>query len=165
MVVEVAALPERAFRQRKRWALSTWRALALALTTQHFCCRLDSFLQESFKPGTKLFVDRLTRNVNESHLKEIFGHYGSVVAVDLATDKETNLPLVSPASLLKHSRVDPMALASMLFDLMQGHAHVTFEHEKDAQQAQVYMDGVSLVAAATWQCSLTPPWLHIAGSA
>jgi len=39
-----------------------------------------------------LYIRHLTRNVNESHLREIFGGFGKVVNVEIAVDKVVNLP-------------------------------------------------------------------------
>ncbi|KAF3493362.1 hypothetical protein DY000_02054961 [Brassica cretica] len=62
-----------------------------------------------------LHVDSLSRNVNEGHLKEIFGNYGEVVHVELAMDRAVNLP--------------------------KGYAYVEFKARADAEKALLFMDG------------------------
>ncbi|KAL2245131.1 UNVERIFIED_CONTAM: Serine/arginine-rich splicing factor SR45 [Sesamum indicum] len=65
-----------------------------------------------------LHVDQLSRNVNEHHLKEIFGNFGEVVNVRLAIDHVVNLP--------------------------KGFAYVEFKSRADAEKAQLYMDGAQI---------------------
>ncbi|KAG6405183.1 hypothetical protein SASPL_132769 [Salvia splendens] len=65
-----------------------------------------------------LHVDQLSRNVNENHLKEIFGNFGEVVHVRLAMDHVVNLP--------------------------KGFAYVEFKIRADAEKAQLYMDGAQI---------------------
>ncbi|KAL6201896.1 hypothetical protein ACLB2K_025608 [Fragaria x ananassa] len=62
-----------------------------------------------------LHIDKLTRNVNEGHLKEIFGNYGEVVNVELAMDHSVNLP--------------------------KGFGYVEFKMRADAEKALLHMDG------------------------
>nr|GMC72313.1 serine/arginine-rich splicing factor SR45-like [Ipomoea batatas]GMC74418.1 serine/arginine-rich splicing factor SR45-like [Ipomoea batatas]GMC75615.1 serine/arginine-rich splicing factor SR45-like [Ipomoea batatas]GMC76333.1 serine/arginine-rich splicing factor SR45-like [Ipomoea batatas] len=38
-----------------------------------------------------LHVEHLSRNVNENHLKEIFGNFGEVVRVQLVIDREVSI--------------------------------------------------------------------------
>ncbi|KAG6407342.1 hypothetical protein SASPL_130331 [Salvia splendens] len=65
-----------------------------------------------------LHVDQLSRNVNENHLKEIFGNFGEVVNVRVAMDHVVNLP--------------------------KGFAYVEFKIRADAEKAQLYMDGAQI---------------------
>ena len=44
------------------------------------------------EPPEKLHVGNISRNVSEEHLKEIFGNYGKVTAVEIVMDKRLNLP-------------------------------------------------------------------------
>jgi RNA-binding protein with serine-rich domain 1 len=53
--------------------------------------------------------------VKASHLKEIFGHYGNVLKVDLQVDKAVGLS--------------------------RGAAFITFARNKDAEQAVIYLNG------------------------
>ena len=48
----------------------------------------------------KLHVGKLTRNVNTSHLHEIFGHYGKVKSVEIVTDKKVRLCAVTLTMLV-----------------------------------------------------------------
>ncbi len=66
----------------------------------------------------RLHVARLTRNVNEDHIKEIFGTFGTVKSVELAIDRVVNLP--------------------------RGFAYVEFEERADAEKARMAMDGGQL---------------------
>ena len=43
-----------------------------------------------------LHVGSLTRNVNEAHIKEIFGNYGEVVNVELAIDRIVSISSFFP---------------------------------------------------------------------
>uniref|UniRef100_A0A452XK68 RRM domain-containing protein n=2 Tax=Aegilops tauschii subsp. strangulata TaxID=200361 RepID=A0A452XK68_AEGTS len=63
-----------------------------------------------------LLVSRLSRNVTEGHLREIFENYGEVVNVELSMDKAVNLP--------------------------RGYGYVEFKMRADAEKALLYMDGV-----------------------
>ncbi|KAK6133081.1 hypothetical protein DH2020_033120 [Rehmannia glutinosa] len=65
-----------------------------------------------------LHVDQLSRNVNENHLKEIFGNFCEVLNVRLAIDHVVNLP--------------------------KGFAYVEFKGRADAEKAQLYMDGAQV---------------------
>ncbi|KAF9608523.1 hypothetical protein IFM89_009889 [Coptis chinensis] len=65
-----------------------------------------------------LHVDQLTRNVNEGHLKEIFGNFGEVVSVDLSIDRAVNLS--------------------------RGYGYVEFKMRADAEKALQYMDGAQI---------------------
>ncbi|KAL3851053.1 hypothetical protein ACJIZ3_012935 [Penstemon smallii] len=65
-----------------------------------------------------LHVDQLSRNVNENHLKEIFGNFGEVVNIRLAIDRIVNIP--------------------------KGFSYVEFKIRADAEKAQLYMDGAQV---------------------
>jgi RNA-binding protein with serine-rich domain 1 len=64
-----------------------------------------------------LHVDGLTRNVTKQHLLEIFSIFGPLTTVDLAVD--------------------------LAAGLSNGWAHIEFTTKKDAEEAQLRMDGVS----------------------
>jgi RNA recognition motif-containing protein len=66
----------------------------------------------------RLHVGRLTRNVHQGHVQEIFSSFGTLKSVELATDKN-----------LKLSR---------------GFAHVEYESLEGAQAAIAHMDGGQL---------------------
>lgn len=38
--------------------------------------------------SSKIVVEKLTRNVNEGHLREIFGTYGRIESIDLPLNKQ-----------------------------------------------------------------------------
>ncbi len=63
-------------------------------------------------------MGRLTRNVTQEHIHEIFSHFGKLKSVDLAIDKTVNLP--------------------------RGFAYVVFETRAEAEEARRYMDGGQL---------------------
>ncbi|EFJ13110.1 hypothetical protein SELMODRAFT_424875 [Selaginella moellendorffii] len=75
-------------------------------------------LAKPAEDSSRLHVSQLSRNVNESHLKEIFGNYGDIIAVDLAMDKTVNLP--------------------------KGFAYVDYKSKSDAEKAQQFMDGAQV---------------------
>lgn len=60
-------------------------------------------------------VANLTRNVSETHVREIFTTFGALRDVELAIEKSVNLP--------------------------KGFAYVSFEKADDAQRAMEYMNG------------------------
>ncbi|ODA83219.1 hypothetical protein RJ55_01730 [Drechmeria coniospora] len=63
--------------------------------------------------GTKIVVERLTKNVNEEHIREIFGHFGPIVDLDLPMNRAfgTNR---GTAYILYENRTDAeIALANM----------------------------------------------------
>ncbi|PWZ34691.1 Serine/arginine-rich splicing factor SR45 [Zea mays] len=62
-----------------------------------------------------LCIDHLSRNVNEAHLKEIFGNFGEVVNVELSMDRMVNLP--------------------------RGYGYIEFKKRADAEKALLHMDG------------------------
>jgi RNA recognition motif-containing protein len=74
---------------------------------------------------TKLHVGNLTRNVNEEHLKEIFGNWGKLKRVELVWDRKTQQS--------------------------KGFAYLEFETNEEAVEAMARMDGVS---AASLPCYL-----------
>ncbi|XP_024536629.1 serine/arginine-rich splicing factor SR45 [Selaginella moellendorffii] len=75
-------------------------------------------LAKPAEDSSRLHVSQLSRNANESHLKEIFGNYGDIIAVDLAMDKTVNLP--------------------------KGFAYVDYKSKSDAEKAQQFMDGAQV---------------------
>jgi len=66
--------------------------------------------------GTKIYVGRLSRNVNKDHINEIFCNYGVIKSVELPND------FVHPF-------------------LSRGFAYVEFEKPEEAEKAIKYMDG------------------------
>lgn len=66
--------------------------------------------------STRLHVENLTLNIEQAHLSEIFGHYGSVVSVDLPKQR----------------------------DLSTGYAIICMETAVDALKAQAHLDGGQL---------------------
>ena len=72
-------------------------------------------------------VSNLSRNVNEEHLKEIFGNYGKVKEANLAIDKTAGLP--------------------------KGYAYVEFYEERDADRAISHLNTGQIdgnVIRASW---------------
>ncbi|PNY28666.1 Serine/arginine-rich splicing factor SR45, partial [Tolypocladium capitatum] len=67
--------------------------------------------------GTKIVVERLSKNVRESHLREIFGHYGPILDLDLPMNR--------------------------IFDTNRGTAYILYEKQEDAEVAIANMhDGM-----------------------
>lgn len=81
------------------------------------CLTSHSILQHSTQEteggATRLVVGNLTRNITEEHLSEIFSTYGKLKHVELAIDKQVNLP--------------------------RGFAHVEYDEHQDAQKAIDFM--------------------------
>merc|ERR550534_3635474 len=65
---------------------------------------------------TKIHVGRLTRNVNEEHIKEIFSVYGTIKNIDMQKDP-----------VHRH--------------IYKGIAYVDFENADEADKAMKHMDG------------------------
>ncbi|OLN96367.1 RNA-binding protein with serine-rich domain 1-A [Colletotrichum chlorophyti] len=63
--------------------------------------------------STKIVVERLTKNINESHLEEIFGQYGRIKDLDLPVNRSSGLN--------------------------RGTAYILFDHEADAEDAIAHM--------------------------
>jgi hypothetical protein len=64
---------------------------------------------------TRLHVGHLTRNVSEAHVAEIFGTYGKLRGVELAIDKQVNLPRCAPCVCLHggcHNAIPAAAAAA-----------------------------------------------------
>ncbi|PFH57823.1 hypothetical protein XA68_14530 [Ophiocordyceps unilateralis] len=59
--------------------------------------------------GTKIVVERLSKNVREAHLREIFGHYGPIQDLDLPINRA--------------------------FGTNRGTAYILYEHREDAEEA------------------------------
>lgn len=76
--------------------------------------------EEDDEPA-KLHVSGLTRNVTEEHLNEIFATFGKLSRVELVLDRRVGLS--------------------------RGFAYVEYDHRKDAEEAQLYMDGGQLDGA------------------
>ncbi|KAJ9155508.1 hypothetical protein NKR23_g2088 [Pleurostoma richardsiae] len=68
---------------------------------------------ESPLRSTKIVVERLTKNVNEDHLYEIFGHYGSIKDLDLPMNRQ--------------------------FNTNRGTAYILYDSEADAESAIAHM--------------------------
>lgn len=64
--------------------------------------------------SSKLCISQLTRNVNKSHIEEIFASYGKIKHVDFPVDRVNLLP--------------------------RGYAYVEFEAPEDASKAMKYMN-------------------------
>ncbi|KAL2753988.1 hypothetical protein ACRALDRAFT_1075915 [Sodiomyces alcalophilus JCM 7366] len=62
--------------------------------------------------GTKIVVERLTKNVNEDHLYEIFGQFGPIKDLDLPINR---------------------------FGVNRGTAYLLYDHEADAEEAIAHM--------------------------
>jgi RNA recognition motif-containing protein len=74
--------------------------------------------QNAATKTTRLHIGRLTRNVTQEHIHEIFSTFGKLKSVEVAIDKVVNLP--------------------------RGFAYVVYETRKDAEKARQYMDGGQL---------------------
>lgn len=91
---------------------------------------------------TRLHVGRLTRNVTQEHIQEIFSNFGKLKSVDLAIDNRVNLP--------------------------RGFAYVVYETRAEADLARLTMDGGQLDGNVLSCASLSPfrflrltdPFLH-----
>ncbi|KAK9204507.1 hypothetical protein WN943_014769 [Citrus x changshan-huyou] len=112
----------------------------------HFVCTGTDFRKASTENDSLvLYIDSLSRNVNEGHLREIFSNFGEVVDVELVMDRAVNLP--------------------------RGSGYVRFKTRADAEKAQLYMDGAQIdgnVVHATFTLSLvkkvSPPPKPVAAS-
>lgn len=64
-------------------------------------CLLHDAPDRIADPRLQIVVEKLTKNVNENHLYEIFGQFGVVKDLDLPMNRRTPLhshPLQTPAS-------------------------------------------------------------------
>lgn len=88
---------------------------------------------------TRLHVGRLTRNVTEAHVREIFSTWGELKEVELAIDKDVNLP--------------------------RGFCYVEFASRKDAEKAKDCMnggqiDGNTITCVSSLCAHIKPETLH-----
>lgn len=82
----------------------------------------DSSKKEKEKEGKVILkVSKLTRNVKEDHLKEIFSRYGKIVKVYFGYDKAMGMPT--------------------------GTSYIKFETHKAAKNAEKYMDEAQIDGA------------------
>ncbi|KAL2210168.1 RNA-binding domain-containing protein [Sarocladium strictum] len=71
--------------------------------------------------GTKIIVERLTKNINEDHLYEIFGEYGRIKDLDLPVNRQ--------------------------FGTNRGTAYILFDKQVDAEDAIAHMHEAQLDGA------------------
>jgi len=69
-------------------------------------------------PGYKILINKLSYNVKECHLEEIFGEYGKIKKVDLFRDRITKM--------------------------LKGYANVEYYNKEDRDKAILYMDGAQI---------------------
>jgi len=78
-------------------------------------------------------VERLTKTINEDHLREIFGEYGRIRDLDLPMNKQCTSSISLEKVTL--SFIDP----STLVNTNRGTAYILFEDEADAEAAIAHM--------------------------
>ncbi|RYP71569.1 hypothetical protein DL771_004695 [Monosporascus sp. 5C6A] len=84
----------------------------------------------------KIVVEKLTKNINEDHLREIFGHYGPIRDLDLPMNRQ--------------------------FNTNRGTAYILYVHEQDAEAAISHMheaqvDGAIInVSIVLPRCKFSP---------
>jgi RNA-binding protein with serine-rich domain 1 len=84
----------------------------------------------------QIVVERLTKNVNEDHLYEIFGQYGEIDDLDLPISRQCKQPSNRPcARVLTH----PLAAGTN-----RGTAYILYFNEHDAQSAITHMHEAQL---------------------
>ena len=88
----------------------------------------------------------MARNVTAEHVKEIFGRYGAVKSVDLALDKARNVAkviqdVVESVAGFWNACWCSRSRGPWLFPV-QGSAQVSMATHKDAEEAQLHLDGV-----------------------
>lgn len=85
----------------------------------------------------QIVVEKLTKNVNESHLSEIFGAYGSIKDLDLPMNKQCKLP--NPI-VDRHVLTAPVATN-------RGTAYILYTNTADAEAAIAHMHEAQLDGA------------------
>ncbi|RYP36518.1 hypothetical protein DL767_003341 [Monosporascus sp. MG133] len=80
----------------------------------------------------KIVVEKLTKNINEDHLREIFGHYGPIRDLDLPMNRQCKLPTSLTSPFLLHS-------PSLVVNTNRGTAYILYVHEQDAEAAISHM--------------------------
>ncbi|UNI13806.1 hypothetical protein JDV02_000512 [Purpureocillium takamizusanense] len=63
--------------------------------------------------GTKIVVERLSKNIHEGHLREIFGRYGPILDLDLPMNRTYNTNRGTAYILYKHQVDAEVAIARM----------------------------------------------------
>ncbi|KAK7985717.1 Serine/arginine-rich splicing factor [Apiospora saccharicola] len=82
------------------------------------------------KPEVVIVVEKLTKNINEDHLREVFGQYGPIKDLDLPMNRQ--------------------------FNTNRGTAYILFNHEADAEAAIAHMHEAQ-VDGATINVSIVLP--------
>ncbi|KAK6068619.1 RNA recognition domain-containing protein [Seiridium cupressi] len=77
--------------------------------------------ESPLRGSTKIVVEKLTKNINEDHLREIFGQYGSIRDLDLPMNRQ--------------------------FNTNRGTAYILYVHEADAEAAIAHMHEAQLDGA------------------
>lgn len=96
--------------------------------------------RQSPPPSAKIVVEKLTKNVNDAHLREIFGIYGPVKSVDMPMNRQCALhPSVNfkTAQSLTHNPVMTN----------RGTAYILYEDTLDAEAAISHMHEAQLDGA------------------
>ncbi|RDA95398.1 hypothetical protein CP533_3559 [Ophiocordyceps camponoti-saundersi (nom. inval.)] len=96
--------------------------------------------------GTKIVVERLSKNVREAHLNEIFSHYGPIQDLDLPINRSRELP---------PSTRNTMANA-VLDGMNRGTAYILYDHREDAEEAIANMHE-GLIDGTTVNVSIVLP--------
>ncbi|KAK8008166.1 hypothetical protein PG991_010717 [Apiospora marii] len=86
--------------------------------------------ESPLRGSTKIVVEKLTKNINEDHLREVFGQYGPIKDLDLPMNRQ--------------------------FNTNRGTAYILFNHEADAEAAIAHMHEAQ-VDGATINVSIVLP--------
>ncbi|KZL78081.1 RNA recognition domain-containing protein [Colletotrichum tofieldiae] len=98
--------------------------------------------------STKVVVERLTKNINEAHLEEIFGQYGRIKDLDLPINRTRKLPQNPYLEALLVQTVQlHHADAPSLDGTNRGTAYILYETEGDAEEAIAHMHEAQLDGA------------------
>ncbi|KAI4102459.1 MAG: hypothetical protein LQ339_004613 [Xanthoria mediterranea] len=89
-----------------------------------------------------IVVEKLTKNVNENHLREIFGAYGSIKELDLPMNKQCK-PLRAPANKLVEL---PLTFVDLVMT-NRGTAYILYTNTTDAEAAIAHMHEAQLDGA------------------
>ena len=83
--------------------------------------------------SSKIVVEKLTRNVNEGHLREIFGSYGRIETIDLPMNKQC-----------KQHPTDRSALLTSTVMTNRGTAYILYDHPSGSESAIAHMHEAQL---------------------
>ncbi|KAF7536250.1 hypothetical protein G7054_g4684 [Neopestalotiopsis clavispora] len=93
---------------------------------------------------TAIVVEKLTKNINEDHLREIFGQYGNIRDLDLPMNRQCMFILRNTTGRSSETQANPQAQS---VNTNRGTAYILYVNEADAEEAIAHMHEAQLDGA------------------